>query len=143
MSKKTPKAAASEPGLFDSLRTDPAKADAGVWITHPRTRDRFQVKRRGSPEYLRAWFEALEDYEAKHGKDSKLTIEGQRYAESIAMAKSVVIDWKLHNHPDLPYDAVRMAAALADEQLRQDLYVWLIIETDGPTNFRPDAIAGN
>lgn len=144
MSKKSPKAAASTgPRLFDSLRTDPKKSDGGVWIEHPRTGDRFLVRRRGNPEYLRLWVEAMQDYEAQHGAGSHFTADGQRHAEAIAMAKGVVFDWKLRINPDLPYDAAAMSAALADPQLRQDLAVWLILETDGPTNFRPDAIAGN
>lgn len=140
MTETTPAAAAD---LFADLRTDPTKADGGVWITHPRTRDRFQVRRRGSPEYWRVWFEALDDYEQQNGENSRQQPEALRYAEAVAMAKVVVVGWELKKHPGTAYDPARMAAALADPQLRQDLMAWLIIETDAPTNFRPDAIAGN
>lgn len=134
---------APAPDLFADLRTDPSKAESGVWVTHPRTRDRFQVRRRGSPEFWRTWFEALDDYEKQHGEGSRQKPEALRYAEAVAMAKVVVVGWDLTKHPGLAYDPARMAAALGDEQLRQDLLAWLLIETDGPTNFRPDAIAGN
>lgn len=138
---ETTTAAASD--LFAELRTDPQKADGGVWITHPRTRDRFQVRRRGSPEYWRVWFEALDDFEKQHGEGSRQQPEALRYAEAVAMSKVVVVGWDLARHPGLAYDGARMAAALADPQLRHDLMAWLVVETDAPTNFRPDAIAGN
>lgn len=128
---------------FEKLRIDPAKATGGVWVEHYETKDRFLIRRWWCAEHSRAYLQAVDDYEAKHGKGSSTTPEGRDECEAVAMATGIIIDWKIANDPDLPYDASMMTSCLVDPGL-VDLRHWLQLSSNVRTTFAPgDHVVGN
>jgi len=130
------------PKLFDALRIDPKKVSEGVWLQHPTTKDRFLRRRMWCAEHSRAYLQAAADYEKQHGEGSSATPEGQNLVEAIAMATGVIVNWRIHNDPDRPYDAAAMTAALLDPEL-VELRRWLELHVEIRHDFRPDNASGN
>ena len=121
--------------LFSTLRTDPKKADDGVWIEHPETGDSFLCRRLWCPAHARAYLEAQAAWEQKRTKKPE-TEDEIREVYALSLAAGLVKDWKLKGS-DRAYDKSIMAAALADPELR-DLVKWIELETVGRARFRPD-----
>lgn len=143
---------APAPRLFDALRVDPKKVAEGVWIEHPETGDAFLVRRLWCAEHTRAFLQACDDYDARHGgvierqDGTKIvpheTDEGRRHVDAVAIATGLIVGWRLVGAPDRPYDAAAMTAALLDPEL-QDLAPWIRLTANGRQRFRPDRAAGN
>ncbi|HZN47002.1 MAG TPA: hypothetical protein VFB71_05220 [Ramlibacter sp.] len=133
-----PQAQAAPPKLFRKLRTDPKKREGGVWVTHPDTQDQFRVLQWFNPKQIRAAQQARKDWELQHGEGSGKTEECGLHVLATSMATGLIMDWKLADNPDRPYDPAAMAAALSDPEL-EELAEWLKHVASIRVTFKIDA----
>jgi hypothetical protein len=126
--------------LFSSLRTDPAKIEDGIWFENSESGDSLRMRPLMCPQQIKAYIEAMDDYAAKHGEDTRDSKEAEAHCEAMSTATGQITDWKLKDNPDMEYDPSVMAAALADPEL-DDLRMWVRSATMNKNKFRPEVVA--
>lgn len=131
-----------KPRPFGALRVDPKRAQEGVWIRHPESKDQLLVRRLWCAEHVRAHEQAVLDYEQKHGPGTAQTAAGQEHCYAVGLAVGLVIGWKIEGDPDRPYDAAEMTALLLDPEYG-DLRPWITVEASRRQHFQPERLAGN
>lgn len=129
--------AAKEEPLFAWFRTDPKKMADGVWIEHPDSGDRFRVRRRFADAHAAAYRQAQLEFEANHGPDSSKSREADAIIDATAMARGVIVDWKLTSDTGRAYDVNAMRDALVDPNLAE-LRRWIYSMAESRPLFRPD-----
>lgn len=123
---------------LSSIRTDVAKASAGVWVVHE-SGARFRVARWGGPEMER-WLSVKKAPKLRAWRSGTVSADEAEALVVEAIARFVVLEWENVEGDDgtpIPYTTAKAVEILGDPAYR-DLRAFLVESSQDQALYRAD-----